>query len=585
MSGMFQRILIANRGEIAVRVIRACRELGIVSAAVFSEADRAALHVRLADEAYPLEPAPARESYLRLEKLLDIVQRAGCDALHPGYGFLADDPVLPHACEAAGITFIGPSADALEATGSKIAARQLARRAGVPLVPGAVEALERLEDAEALAREVGYPVVLKAVAARRGAMRVVSSPAELAAAWDEASGEAERVSGDPRLYLERYLKKARHLEVQILADSHGRVVSLGERECSVMRGRQRIMEEAPSPVVSPDLRRKLSEAAVRVARTGGFVNAGTVEFLLDSQLDFHFLGASASLQAGHAVTEQVTGLDLVKLQIAIAAGHRLPFAWESITPRGHAIECRIRAEDTDRQSAPSRGTVLSCRAPHGPGVRLDDGVDAGWTVPAEYDPLIGKLIAWGNSREEAMARLRRALAEYVVCGIRTNTGLFRRILAEPDFISGEIHTRWLDQLLEARSTAQAVRGDGDSAGAADAAATAVALRYLAGNPAAKPVARKRATSRLKLAMRIAGKTRRVELETGRKGRTVRLDGRRVEADAVEVSPRTYSILLGGRSHEVRVAPSPDGGGLQVQTGNDEFVVEILKPRAKRGGRS
>lgn len=575
---MFRKILVANRGEIAVRVIRACRELGIVSAAVFSEADRAALHVRLADEAYPLGPGLAGESYLRLEKLLDIVERAGCDALHPGYGFLADDPVLPHACEAAGITFIGPSADALEATGSRIAARQLARRVGVPLVPGAVEPLERLEDAEALAREVGYPVVFEAVAGSGRGMRVVSSPAELSAAWAEAGG----VSGDSSLYLEKYLDRPRHLEVQILADSHGRVVSLGERECSVRRGQQTIMEEAPSPVVTPDLRRALGEAAVRVARAGGFVNAGTVEFLIDRQLDFHFLNASASLQAGHAVTEQVTGLDLVKLQIAIAAGHRLPFAWESITPRGHAIECRIRAEDLEMQSTPAPGTVLSCRAPHGPGVRLDDGVCAGWTVPAEHDPLLGKLIAWGNSREEAMARLRRALAEYVVCGVRTNTGLFRRILAEPDFVSGEMHTRWLDELLAARPAAQAARGAGDLSGATDAAVIALAHWHLAGKGAAKRAAAKRPAARLKLAVRIAGRTRRVELENGRRGRTVRLDGRRVEADAVEVSPGTYSILLGGRSWEARVAPSPDGAGLRVQTGAEEFLVEVLQPRGRRG---
>src|SRR6266851_3036289 len=398
---MFNKILIANRGEIAVRILRACRELGIRSVAVFSEADRASLHVRLADEAYPIGPAPSRESYLRIDKLIDVARRSGCDAVHPGYGFLAENPALPRACEETSLVFIGPPAETMEALGSKTAGRQLARRSDVPTVPGA---------------------------------------------------------NDP-------------IENQIFADSHGRVVSLGERECSVQRRHQKVIEEAPSPIVTPELRKKMGDAAVRIARAGRYVNAGTVEFLVDAHLNFYFLEVNTRLQVEHPVTEQVTGLDLVKLQIAIAAGHRLPFEWETIMPRGHSMEVRLYAEDPDNNFFPSPGKILSRRVPSGPGIRLDEGVYEGWTVPNEYDPLLSKLIAWGNSREETIARLRRALDEYTITGIKTNAGLFRRILTEPDFLRGEIHTKWLDALLTRKHSvaAQTQRGP------ADAAAIAAAL--------------------------------------------------------------------------------------------------------------
>jgi acetyl-CoA carboxylase biotin carboxylase subunit len=485
---MFRKILIANRGEIAVRIIRACRELGIGSVAVFSDADRASLHVRLADEAYPIGPAPSRESYLRIDKLMDVARRSGCNALHPGYGFLAENPALPRACLEAGITFIGPSAEAMEALGSKTAARQLAYRCDVPTVPGAVAPIELLEDAQKLAREMRYPVLLKAVAGGGGkGMRLVASEAEFAAAWRDAGSEALNAFGDHRLYLEKYLEHPRHIEIQILADAHGRVVSLGERECSVQRRHQKVIEESPSPVVTPELRRAMGEAAVRLARAGDYTNAATVEFLVDKARNFYFLEVNTRLQVEHPVTESVTGLDLVKLQIAIAAGHRLPFAWESITPRGHAIECRLYAEDPENNFFPSPGKILAQRTPGGPGIRLDDGAYAGWTVPTEYDPLLGKLIAWGNSREEAIARLRRALDEYCVSGIKTNTSLFRRILANPEFIRGEIHTRWLDEFLvsaasQANNANDAASRSGFSS-AADAAALAAALWYSTQNDA------------------------------------------------------------------------------------------------------
>ena len=475
---MFKKILIANRGEIAVRILRACRELGIRSAAVFSDVDRRSLHVRLADEAYPIGPAPSRESYLRIDKLIEVARRAGCDAVHPGYGFLAENAALPRACADAGLTFIGPPAEAMEALGSKTAGRQLARRCDVPTVPGTNDPIEKTSDAQALAHDMGYPVLLKAVAGGGGkGMRLVHSDAEFESAFRDAASEAMNAFGDARLYLEKYLERPRHIEIQILADAHGRVVSLGERECSIQRRHQKVIEEAPSPIVTPDLRKKMGDAAVRLARAGGYVNAGTVEFLVDQNLNFYFLEVNTRLQVEHPVTEQVTGLDLVKLQIAIAAGHRLPFAWESITPRGHAMEVRLYAEDPANNFFPSPGNILSCHVPSGPGIRLDDGVYEGWTVPNDYDPLLSKLIAWGNSREETIARLRRALEEYAITGIQTNAGLFLRILSESDFLRGEIHTKWLDELLRRPGSVSASSSteEAHQNAAADAAAIAAAI--------------------------------------------------------------------------------------------------------------
>ena len=446
---MFRKILIANRGEIAVRILRACRELGVRAAAVYSDADRAALHVRLADEAYPIGPAPSRESYLAIEKIVRVARAARCDAVHPGYGFLAENAEFARACGAAGVTFIGPSPEAMEQLGSKTAARRLAREAGVPTVPGTLDPIENPGQALAEARKTGFPVVLKAVAGGGGkGMRLVEREAELASAWRDAASEAQNAFGDGRLYLEKYLARPRHIEIQILGDHNGRLVHLGERECSVQRRYQKVIEEAPSPVVTPELRRTMGEAAVKLARAAGYTNAGTLEFLVDPDLQFYFLEANTRLQVEHPVTEMVTGLDLVKLQIRIAAGESLPFAQEDVALRGHAIECRIYAEDPDNNFLPSPGKILERRAPGGPGIRLDDGIYSGWTVPNEYDPMLGKLIAWGSDRAEAIARLGRALEEFYASGIKTNVALFRRILATPDFQSGNIHTRWLDDFLQ-----------------------------------------------------------------------------------------------------------------------------------------
>ncbi len=445
---MFRKILIANRGEIAVRIARACREMGVTSAAVFSDADRAALHVRLADEAYPVGPAPSRESYLSIDKLMEVARRAGCDALHPGYGFLAENPELARACAANNITFIGPSPEAMEGLGSKTAARQLAARAGVPMVAGTKDSIETLRDAEKIAKELGFPVLLKAVSGGGGkGMRLVSLDSEMAAAWRDASSEALNAFGDASLYLEKYVERPRHIEIQIFADTHGHIVFLGERECSVQRRHQKVIEESPSPIMTPELRRAMGEAAVRLAREANYTNAGTVEFLVDAQRNFYFLEVNTRLQVEHPVTEMVTGIDLVKLQIRAAHGEPLPFSQQDVKLSGHAVECRLYAEDPANQFFPSPGKILSRRTPSGPGIRLDDGVYEGFTVSTEYDPMLAKLISWGADRAEAIARLDRALEEHSVTGIKTNSGLLLGILRDPQFRSAEIYTRWLDERL------------------------------------------------------------------------------------------------------------------------------------------
>jgi acetyl-CoA carboxylase biotin carboxylase subunit len=485
---MFKKILIANRGEIAVRILRACREMRIGSVAVYSEVDRAALHVRLADEAYPIGPAPSRESYLRIDKLMDVARRAGCDALHPGYGFLAENPKLPRACAANSVTFIGPSPEAMERLGGKTAARQMAARAGVPMVPGVKDPIEQLEDAERIARELGYPVLLKAVAGGGGkGMRLVGSAAELSAAWRDAGSEALNAFGDARVYLEKYLERPRHIEIQVFADTHGHIVHLGERECSVQRRHQKVIEESPSPVMTPELRRAMGEAAVGLAREAGYTNAGTAEFLVDADRNFYFLEVNTRLQVEHPVTELVTGLDLVKLQIRVAAGEPLPFTQDGVVLSGHAIECRLYAEDPDNNFFPSPGRILSRRTPGGPGIRLDDGVYAGFNVPTDYDPLLGKLIARGSDRAEAIARLERALEEYAVTGIKTNTALFRSILRDPEFIRGEISTRWLDERLP-HLRANGLQTAGDDSAAQDAAILGALLHDLGANGAERTTA-------------------------------------------------------------------------------------------------
>ena len=446
---MFKRILIANRGEIAVRIVRACREMGIESVAVFSDVDRRALYVRKADYAYHIGPAQASDSYLNIPKLLDVARRAGAEAIHPGYGFLSENAGFARACREAGVKFIGPTPEAMEMMGSKTRARQNMKRAGVPFVPGSEKGLESIEAAERLAEQIGYPVMLKAAAGGGGkGMREVHNPSELRSALDAAQSEAQRSFGDNEVYIEKLIINPRHIEVQILADEHGNCVYLGERECSVQRRHQKVLEESPSPIVDPDMRRRMGEVAVRVAKAANYTNAGTVEFLVDEQKNFYFLEMNTRLQVEHPVTELVTGLDLVQLQFRIASGEPLPFKQEDIEVRGHAIECRVYAEDPDNNFFPSPGQITRLISPSGPGIRRDSGMYEGWTVPLEYDPLLAKLIGFGTTREDAINRLQRALVEYFVGGIKTNIPLFRRILRDEDFRAGRIHTGFLERLLK-----------------------------------------------------------------------------------------------------------------------------------------
>ncbi len=444
----FKKILIANRGEIALRIARACRELGIAWVSVYSDADRAAPHVLEAAEAYRLGPAPAAESYLRGDLLLDVARRSGAEAIHPGYGFLSENAGFAEGCEQAGIKFIGPPASAMRALGSKTRARQAADKAGMPRTPGSTKGLASLDEAHAVADEIGYPVMLKAAAGGGGkGMRAVSRRDDLRSAFESAQSEAERAFGSGEVYLEKLIERPRHVEIQILADEHGHCLYLGERECSVQRRHQKVIEEAPSAVVSADLRRTMGETAVRLAQSAGYTNAGTVEFLLDDQENFYFLEVNTRLQVEHPVTELVTGLDLVHLQIRIAQGEPLPLAQKDIRLRGHAIECRIYAEDPDNGFFPSPGKITRLLQPGGPGIREDSGIYEGWTVPMDYDPMLSKLVAYAPTREAAIARMLRALDEYVIGGIRTNLSLFRRILNDTDFKAARIDTGYLDRLL------------------------------------------------------------------------------------------------------------------------------------------
>ncbi|HUM06654.1 MAG TPA: acetyl-CoA carboxylase biotin carboxylase subunit [Terriglobales bacterium] len=449
---MFKKVLIANRGEIAVRVIRACREMGIASVAVYSDVDRASLHVRKADEAYPIGPAPATESYLRIDKILDVARCSGAEAIHPGYGFLSENSKFARACATAGIKFIGPSPASMELMGSKTRARQEMEKAGVPFVPGTSRGLQSQEEAAEIAESIGYPVMLKAAAGGGGkGMRMVRAREDLRSALEAAQSEAQRSFGDDEVYIEKAIINPRHIEMQVLADEHGNTVWLGERECSVQRRHQKVLEEAPSAIVDADMRRRMGEVAVKVAQAARYANAGTVEFLVDQQMNFYFLEMNTRLQVEHPVTELITGLDLVHLQIRIANGEELPFAQDEVTIRGHAIECRIYAEDPDNNYFPSPGKITLLLAPSGPGIRRDSGMYEGWTVPLDYDPLLAKLIGYGTSREQAMMRLQRALYEYFVAGIKTNISLFRRILQDPDFHAARVDTGYLDRLLGQQS--------------------------------------------------------------------------------------------------------------------------------------
>jgi acetyl-CoA carboxylase biotin carboxylase subunit len=454
---MFRKVLVANRGEIAVRIIRALRELGIGSVAVFSDADRASLHVRMADEAEHIGPAPSSESYLRSERILDAARKHGAEAIHPGYGFLSEDADFAEECERAAIKFIGPSAASIRSLGSKIDGRRLAKSAGAPVVPGTNEPAASYEHARDIARAIGYPVLLKAVAGGGGkGMRLVASETDLESAVRDARSEAERAFRSGEVYVEKALQNPRHIEIQILGDEHGHLIHLGERECSLQRRHQKVVEECPSPLVAahPEMRAAMGEAALKIARAAGYTNAGTAEFLVDSNRNFYFLEMNTRLQVEHPVTEMATSLDLVHWQIRIAAGERLTINQEDVAFRGSAIECRLYAEDPDSYFFPSPGMIESLAEPAGPGVRLDSGVYQGWRVPIDYDPLLAKLTVWGADRSSAIARMLRALGEYRLVGIKNNIPFFREIIDDREFRMGRLHTGFIAEFLERRRTHQ-----------------------------------------------------------------------------------------------------------------------------------
>ncbi|HUP61161.1 MAG TPA: acetyl-CoA carboxylase biotin carboxylase subunit [Thermoanaerobaculia bacterium] len=442
------KVLIANRGEIAVRVIRACRELGYRTVAVYSEPDRSALHVVYADQAMPIGPAPSRESYLRIDRILEAAKKTGADAIHPGYGFLAENAEFARACRDAGILFIGPSPESIEAMGSKTESRARMQAAGVTVVPGLLEPVKSFDEIETFARDTGFPIMIKASAGGGGkGLRFVERAEDLRSAFDRVTSEAVSFFGDGSVYAEKFIARPRHVEVQIVGDQHGNVVHVGERECTLQRRHQKVVEECPSPVVDAALRERLGAMAVRAAKAVDYYSTGTIECLMGADREFYFLEMNTRLQVEHPVTEMVWGVDLVKEQLRVARGEKLSFTQEQLKPMGHAIECRIYAEDPARKFAPSPGLIRYINLPQGPGVRNDNGVYAGYTVPVHYDSMLSKLIVHATTREEAIARMRRALAEYRVDGIMTTIPFFNFIMSHPDFLAANFDTGFIDRLL------------------------------------------------------------------------------------------------------------------------------------------
>src|SRR5271170_316345 len=483
---MFSKILIANRGEIALRIIRACRELGIQTAVVYSTADKDAAYLQLADQAICIGDAPPGESYLRIDRIMSAAEVADVQAIHPGYGFLAENAHFAEVCRSCKIEFIGPSVESMKLLGSKLASKDLARKCNVPLTPGSDGPVTNEKQAVEVAQKIGYPVIIKASAGGGGrGMRVAHNEISLKSSLKAAQSEAEAAFNDGTVFIEKYHEEPRHVEVQILGDKHGHVIHLFERDCSVQRRHQKIIEESPCPVITEELRQRMGAAAVRLAKSAGYTNAGTVEFLLESDANgtpgnFYFLEMNTRLQVEHPVTELITGLDLVHLQIAIAKGEPLPFTQEDVTLRGHAIECRIYAEDHENGFMPSPGKITRLLQPGGPGIREDSGIYEEWTVPMDYDPMLSKLIAYAPTREAAIARLLRALDEYVIGGIRSNLGLFRRILSDDEFKAARIDTGYLDRLLAANSSTSEAHGSEDAA-ALIAAAIFECMRPTNGN--------------------------------------------------------------------------------------------------------
>jgi acetyl-CoA carboxylase biotin carboxylase subunit len=450
---VFSKVLIANRGEIALRIIRACRELGVHSVAVYSDADLRAPHVHEADEAVRIGPAPSSESYLRGDAIIEAAGKAGAEAIHPGYGFLAEREWFARAVRDAGLIWVGPPPEAIAALGSKTAARRLALQHGVPIVPGTTEPLADADAALLVAREIGFPVLLKAAAGGGGkGMRVVRAEKDLRDSLEAARREAKNAFGDDAVYVEKYVEGPRHVEIQVLADTHGNVLHLGERECSIQRRHQKMIEEAPSIAVSAELRARMGDAAVRLAGAAGYVNAGTCEFLLAPNGDFYFLEMNTRLQVEHPVTELVTDMDIVQWQLRVAAGEPIPIRQADIRPRGWAIECRITSEDPANSFLPSTGVIEYLQVPGGPGVRWDGGVETGTTVGLHYDPMLAKLIVWGEDRPQAIARMRRALLELLIDGVETSRDFHLRVMEDEEFLRGDVDIAWLERRLDSLVT-------------------------------------------------------------------------------------------------------------------------------------
>jgi len=445
---MFKKILVANRGEIAVRVLRACREMGISSATVYSDADRNALHAKYADEVYCLGPAPATESYLRIEKIIEIAKRSNAEAIHPGYGFLAENTEFAKACESSGIIFIGPTSKAIELLGDKIASKRTMTAAGIPVIPGSDGEIEEGDEAIKVAEEIGFPVLIKAAGGGGGkGMRTVQKKEELVGAMKQAVNEAQSAFGNPTVFIEKFLKAPRHIEFQILADNYGNVIHLFERECSVQRRHQKLIEESPSMIMTSELRAKMGRAAVKAVKASDYTNAGTVEFMVDEKRNFYFLEMNTRLQVEHPVTELITGIDIVKEQLKIASGEKLLLKQDEIRMNGAAIECRISAEDPENNFAPSTGEIIEYKSPGGIGVRMDSGVYEGFEIPVYYDPLIAKLLVWAPTRQEAIVRMKRALGECTIRGIKTSIPFHILVLNNPKFVLGDYDTTFIDNVL------------------------------------------------------------------------------------------------------------------------------------------
>jgi acetyl-CoA carboxylase biotin carboxylase subunit len=443
---MIQKILVANRGEIAVRVMRSCRELDILTVAVYSDADGGAMHVRYADEAYHIGPSPSNESYLNIDKIIEVAKKSGADAIHPGYGFLSENAAFSDRCKAEGIIFIGPSGHSIRMMGDKITARQSMIKAGVPVVPGTTEPITDENKALEVIRQIGLPVMIKASAGGGGkGMRLVKEESQILNSIRAARSEAQSAFGNDAVYIEKYIESPHHIEFQILADNHGNTIHLFERECSVQRRHQKVVEETPSPLLTPEVRKQMGKFAVAAAKAADYSGAGTIEFIVDEDLNYYFLEMNTRLQVEHPITERVVGVDLVKEQIRVANNEVLTLKQEELKQRGHAIECRIYAEDPDRNFMPSPGVIKHITEPHGLGVRCDGYVYEGYEIPLYYDPLISKLICWGKTRDEAIARMKRALYEYKITGVKTSIRLLVRIMDTPDFKNGKYNTHFIEQ--------------------------------------------------------------------------------------------------------------------------------------------